>query len=79
MSIFEYDEEREIRLIRQSEHELGFEQGMERGLEQGLEQHSISVAKIMLAKKEPLEKIEEYSGLSKKAILELMETTEQTL
>lgn len=69
MSIFEYDEEREIQLIRESEQEIGFERGMKRGMEQGL----LSVAKNMLLKQEPIEKIQEYSGLSKEVILQLRE------
>ena len=59
MSIFEYDEEREIQLIR----------GMKRGIEQGL----LSVARNMLLKQEPIDKIQEYSGLSKEVILQLRE------
>lgn len=59
MSIFEYDEEQELQLIRQSEHQVGFEQGL------------VSVARNMLAKQEPIEKIQEYSGLSKEVILQL--------
>ena len=69
MSIFEYDEEREIQLIRESERELGFERGMKRGIEQGL----LSVARNMLLKQEPIDKIQEYSGLSKEVILQLRE------
>ncbi len=35
MSIFEYDEEKELKLLREAEFQAGLEQGMERGLEQG--------------------------------------------
>ena len=85
MSIFEYDEEREIQLIRESEQEIGFERGVEcgiergiargikQGIEQGIEQGILTVAKNMLLKQEPLEKIQEYSGLSKETILQLRE------
>ena len=38
MSIFEYDEEETLRLIRQDEYRLGREDGLEQGLEQGLTQ-----------------------------------------
>lgn len=38
MSIFEYDEEREMKLIRRDERELGREQGLREGMEQGMEQ-----------------------------------------
>ena len=37
MSIFEYDEEKELKLLREAEFQAGLEQGLERGLEQGLE------------------------------------------
>ncbi|MGN0513496.1 MAG: hypothetical protein ACI4GD_04385, partial [Lachnospiraceae bacterium] len=37
MSIYEYDEEREMKLIRQDERELGIEQGIEIGRGQGIE------------------------------------------
>lgn len=35
MSIFEYDEERELKLIREDEREIGREEGMKEGIEQG--------------------------------------------
>ena len=35
MSIYEYDEERELALIRRDEREIGIEQGIERGKEIG--------------------------------------------
>lgn len=31
MSIFEYDEEKELKLLRQAEYELGLEEGEKRG------------------------------------------------
>lgn len=38
LSIYEYDEERELKLIRADERELGHEEGIAQGLKQGLEQ-----------------------------------------
>ena len=38
MSIFEYNEEAVLRLIRQDERQMGFEQGISQGIEQGIEQ-----------------------------------------
>ena len=35
MSIFEYDEEKELKLLRQAEYELGLEEGEKRGQEIG--------------------------------------------
>lgn len=38
MSIFEYDEERELAIIRRDEREIGVAQGIEQGIAQGIEQ-----------------------------------------
>ncbi len=38
MSIFEYDEEKELKLLREAEFQAGLEQGMEQGMKRGLEQ-----------------------------------------
>ena len=38
MSIFEYDEEKEMKLIRQDEREIGREQGILEGMEKGKEE-----------------------------------------
>lgn len=38
MSIFEYDEEKALRLIRQDEHQLGLEEGIAQGIAQGQQQ-----------------------------------------
>lgn len=45
MSIFEYDEEKELRLIRQDERE----QGLNQGLNQGREQVSVLIQKLIAA------------------------------
>lgn len=47
MSIFEYDEERELKLIRRAEYEEGLKQGREDGLKQG----RIATLKNLVAKK----------------------------
>ena len=36
VSIFEYDEEKELRLYREAEREVGIEQGISKGIEQTL-------------------------------------------
>ena len=38
MSIFEYDEEREMKLIRRDEREIGREQGRREGISEGREE-----------------------------------------
>ena len=42
MSIFEYDEEREMKLIRQAEREVGWEEGHKDGWENGLAEGRIA-------------------------------------
>ena len=41
MSIFEYDEEKELRLYGEAEREVGYEQGLEQGIARGIS-HGIS-------------------------------------
>ena len=36
MSIYEYDEEKELKIIRADERELGYEEGMEEGIKEGI-------------------------------------------
>lgn len=48
MSIYEFDEEREMRLIRADEREIGREEGMEKGVAIGL-RRSMALNKILLA------------------------------
>ncbi len=38
MSIYEYDQERELKLIREDERELRREEGMEKGMQKGIKQ-----------------------------------------
>ena len=47
MSIFEYDEERELKLIRRAEYEEGLKEGREAGLKQG----RLAAIKNLVAKK----------------------------
>ena len=47
MSIFEYDEERELKLIRRAEYEEGLKEGREDGLKQG----RLAAIKNLVAKK----------------------------
>ena len=51
MSIFEYDEERELKLIRRAEYEEGLKEGREDGLKDGLKQGRIVALKNLVAKK----------------------------
>ena len=38
MSIFEYDEEKELALLREAEREAGVQQGIQQGIQQGMQQ-----------------------------------------
>ena len=38
MSIFEYDEEKELRLLRQAERQGALEEGLQQGIQQGIRQ-----------------------------------------
>ena len=48
MSIFEYDEEKEMKLIRRDEREIGREQGHEQGLREGMERINESIKCFIL-------------------------------
>ena len=52
MSIYEFDEEREMRLIRADEREIGREEGLEKGREEGIglgRQSILTLSKFLLA------------------------------
>lgn len=44
MSIFEYDEEKELKLIRELEYQEGVRQGIEQGIGQGIQQSILNLA-----------------------------------
>lgn len=52
--------------------EKGLEEGMEKGMEKGLKEHSIQVARLMLAHSKPMEEIILFSGLTEEEIKALM-------
>jgi predicted transposase/invertase (TIGR01784 family) len=51
--------------------EIGRKEGMEKGVEKGKKEEKIEMAKKMKKKGEPIEKISEYTGLSKEEIEQL--------
>ena len=59
MSIFEYDEERELKLIRRAEYEEGLKEGREEGREDGLKSHLRSQVVKKLKKGKTAEQIAE--------------------
>lgn len=59
MSIFEYDEERELKLIRRAEYEEGREDGLKEGREDGLKSHLRSQVVKKLKKGKTVEQIAE--------------------
>ena len=48
MSIFEYDEEKELRLLRQAERQNALEQGFEQGIQQGIQQNREDVIRNLM-------------------------------
>ena len=64
----EYDK----RMYTQGGYKLGFNDGVEKGREEGKAEEraerNIIIAKMMLADKEPMEKIVKYSGLTEEQI-----------
>ena len=84
MSIYEYDEEKHLRMEREQSYadgleqgiergieqgiERGIEQGIERGIEQGIVQEQYRMAQEMYKKGFPLEQISELIGVDKEQI-----------
>ena len=80
VSIYEYDEEKHLRMEREQSYadgleqgiergiERGIEQGIERGIEQGIVQEQYRMAQEMYKKGFPLEQISELIGVDKEQI-----------
>ena len=69
MSIFEYDEERELALLRKDEYNAGREAGMEAGREVGIREGIESIVLRMLsAGTYSLEEIAHISGMDIEAV-----------
>ena len=59
--------------------EQGIEQGIEQGVEQGVEQKNLSLAKMMLEDKEPIDKIKKYTGFATDKLEEIAKSMGMTL
>ena len=68
VSIYEYDEEKHLRMEREQSYVDGLEQGIERGIEQGIVQEQYRMAQEMYKKGFPLEQISELIGVDKEQI-----------
>ena len=55
------------------------EQGIEQGMEQGMEQKNLSLAKMMLEDKEPIDKIKKYTGFATDKLKEIAKSMGITL
>ena len=55
------------------------EQGIEQGVEQGMEQKNLSLAKMMLEDKEPIDKIKKYTGFATDKLKEIAKSMGITL
>lgn len=81
MSIFEYDEERELRLIREDEREMGREEGLKEGRQEGRECVMRLIVQDMLEDHIPderiLEKLKKRFVLSETESKQLLESVRQ--
>ena len=59
--------------------EQGIEQVIEQGIEQGVEKKNLSLAKMMLRDKEPVDKIVKYTGFATDKLKEIAESIGMTL
>ena len=55
------------------------EQGIVKGMEQGVEQKNLSLAKMMLEDKEPINKIKKYTGFAADKLEEIAKSMGMTL
>lgn len=72
VSIYEYDEEKHLRMEREQSYADGLEQGIERGIERGIEQGIVQeqyrMAQEMYKKGFPLKQICELIGVNEEQI-----------
>ncbi len=68
MSIFEYDEEKELALIRKDEYSAGIEEGKKTGIKDTMEKTAL---RMLSAGTYSLEEIADISGLPVKDIRQL--------
>lgn len=68
VSIYEYDEEKHLRMEREQSYADGLEKGLEQGLTQGIIQEQLRLAQEMNKKGFPLEQISELIGVNKDQI-----------
>lgn len=59
--------------------EQSIEQGIVKGIEQGVEQKNLSLAKMMLEDKEPIDKIKKYTGFATDKLKEIAKSIGMTL
>lgn len=76
MSIFEFDEEREWKLIRQDERDIGREQGIKEGIQEGMRQILQSFIHWNLAEAAPesqiIDKLQKWFSLSEEDAMQLL-------
>lgn len=79
MSIFEYDEEREMALMREAEYNAGMEEGMQKGIKEGMNKGIIEsreevASRMLSAGNYTLTEIVNISGLSQKKVMEIKDS-----
>ncbi|MCI6813601.1 MAG: hypothetical protein SOX11_05035 [Lachnospiraceae bacterium] len=73
MSIFEYDEEKELKLLRQAEYELGLEEGEKRGQEIGEKRGQSTILHTMYQKGFTAEQIAAFTDKSPEEVRTILE------
>lgn len=73
MSIFEYDEEKELKLLRQAEYELGLEEGEKRGQEIGEKRGQNTILHTMYQKGFTVEQIAAFTDKSPEEVRTILE------
>ncbi|MGN1331706.1 MAG: hypothetical protein ACI4V0_02935 [Lachnospiraceae bacterium] len=73
MSIFEYDEEKELKLLRQAEYELGLEEGEKRGQEIGEKRGQNTILHTMYQKGFTAEQIAAFTDKSPEEVRTILE------
>ncbi len=74
MSIFEYDEEKEMALIRRDERSIGMEKGMEKGMVKGIQAFLSLCEELNFSNETKLSKLMEKFQLSETEALSYMQT-----
>ena len=68
MSIYEYDEEKHMRMEREESYAEGVKQGIEQGIKEGVQQEKLQTIRKMLLDGLQTEKIKQYTDAADEEI-----------